>query len=88
MAKKNNTATVMAPSIVMAFTIRFGVTVPDLNLALSHTCADLRQDFLSTGLRFRNNSVNYLLVVALSECYEKIFMPAVLLNCKEVLLLD
>ena len=42
----------MAPSIVMAFTIRFGVTVPNLNLALSHTCADLRQNFLSKWIAF------------------------------------
>ena len=34
-AKKNNAATAMAPSTVMAFTIRFGVTLSDLNLALS-----------------------------------------------------
>jgi len=31
-AKKNNTATAMAPSIVMAFILRFGVAVQDLKL--------------------------------------------------------
>ena len=33
-AKKNKTATAMAPNIVIAFIIRFGVALSDLNLVL------------------------------------------------------
>ena len=78
-AKKNKITAAMAPRIVIAFIIRFGVTFADLNLIPANGCPVCHR---CVRVITFNGKGAVLMVM------KKTFMFSVLLNFTEVLLID